>query len=58
VPYFDLSLQHASRSLLRGMKRWASAERFLERIAAIREAEPSATFRSSFILGYPGRDRR
>ncbi|MGD0055199.1 MAG: 30S ribosomal protein S12 methylthiotransferase RimO [Acidimicrobiales bacterium] len=54
VPYFDLSLQHASRSLLRAMRRWGDADRFLERIAVIRAADPSATFRSSFILGYPG----
>ena len=54
VPYFDLSLQHASKSLLRRMRRWGNAERFLERIDAIRESEPDATFRSSFILGYPG----
>lgn len=54
VPYFDLSLQHASRPLLRAMKRWGSGERFLERIDAIRRAEPEATFRSSFIVGYPG----
>ncbi|HEV2426664.1 MAG TPA: MiaB/RimO family radical SAM methylthiotransferase [Acidimicrobiales bacterium] len=54
VPYFDLSLQHASRPLLRAMRRWGDADRFLERIAAIRAAEPRATFRSSFILGYPG----
>jgi ribosomal protein S12 methylthiotransferase len=54
VPYFDLSLQHASRPLLRAMRRWGDADRFLERIAAIRSIEPDATFRSSFILGYPG----
>jgi ribosomal protein S12 methylthiotransferase len=54
VPYFDLSLQHASRPLLRAMKRWGSGERFLERIDAIRRVEPEATFRSSFIVGYPG----
>ena len=54
VPYFDLSLQHASRPMLRAMRRWGSGDRFLERIAAIRSAEPDATFRSSFILGYPG----
>jgi ribosomal protein S12 methylthiotransferase len=54
VPYFDLSLQHSSRPLLRAMKRWGDGDRFLERIAAIRAAEPTATFRSSFILGYPG----
>ena len=54
VPYFDLSLQHVTRPLLRAMRRWGDGERFLERIAAIRRAEPTASFRSSFILGYPG----
>jgi ribosomal protein S12 methylthiotransferase len=54
VPYFDLSLQHASRSMLRAMRRWGDGDRFLERIDAIRAADPDATFRSSFILGYPG----
>jgi ribosomal protein S12 methylthiotransferase len=54
VPYFDLSLQHASRPLLRAMRRWGDSTRFLERIEAIRAMEPEATFRSSFILGYPG----
>ena len=54
VPYFDLSLQHVSRPLLAKMRRWGNGERFLRRIADIRRAEPMATFRSSFILGYPG----
>jgi ribosomal protein S12 methylthiotransferase len=54
VPYFDLSLQHASRDMLRAMKRWGDGERFLERISAIRAVDHAATFRSSFILGYPG----
>ncbi len=54
VPYFDLSLQHVSRPLLARMRRWGDGDRFLERIASIRRAAPHATFRSSFILGYPG----
>jgi ribosomal protein S12 methylthiotransferase len=54
VPYFDLSLQHASRPHLRRMRRWGDAQRFLDRIAAIRAAAPDAALRSSFILGYPG----
>ncbi len=54
VPYFDLSLQHVSRPLLARMRRWGDGERFAERVAAIRRAAPRATFRSSFILGYPG----
>ena len=58
VPYFDLSLQHVSRPLLAGMRRWGDGERFLRRIAEIRAADPEATFRSSFILGYPGETER
>ncbi len=54
VPYFDLSLQHASASLLRRMKRWGSGDRFLDAIASIRAAQPDAVFRSSFIVGFPG----
>ncbi len=54
VPYFDLSLQHVSRPLLHRMRRWGEGGRFLDRIAAIRAAEPTAAFRSSFIVGYPG----
>jgi ribosomal protein S12 methylthiotransferase len=54
VPYFDLSLQHVSRPLLRRMRRWGDGERFLDRIAGIRSREPEATFRSNFIVGYPG----
>jgi ribosomal protein S12 methylthiotransferase len=58
VPYFDLSLQHVSRPLLANMRRWGDGERFLRRMADIRAAEPAATFRSSFILGYPGETER
>jgi ribosomal protein S12 methylthiotransferase len=54
VPYFDLSLQHVSRRLLRRMRRWGDGDRFLRRIDAIRRRDPDAAFRSSFIVGYPG----
>jgi len=54
VPYFDLSLQHVSRPLLKRMRRWGDGERFLSRIDDIRSLEPEATFRSNFIVGYPG----
>jgi tRNA A37 methylthiotransferase MiaB len=54
VPYFDLSLQHASASLLRRMKRWGSGERFRALVDGIRAREPDAAFRSSFIVGFPG----
>jgi ribosomal protein S12 methylthiotransferase len=54
VPYFDLSLQHVSKTLLRRMRRWGDGDRFLKRIADIRDRAPEATFRSNFIVGYPG----
>ena len=54
VPYFDLSLQHVSKEHLRRMRRWGDKQRFLERIERIRSLSPDATFRSNFIVGYPG----
>lgn len=54
VAYFDLSLQHTSRPLLRRMRRWGDGQRFLDRIGHIRRLSPGAVFRSSFIVGYPG----
>lgn len=54
VAYFDLSLQHVSKAHLRRMRRWGDGGRFLSRIDDIRSKEPSAVFRSNFIVGYPG----
>lgn len=54
LPYFDLSLQHVSASLVRRMRRWGNGDKYLQRIAEIRLREPDAAFRSNFIVGYPG----
>src|SRR5262249_50878373 len=54
VPYFDLSLQHASAPLLRRMKRWRTAARFHVLAAGIPAGEVDPGFRSSFIVGFPG----
>ena len=54
LPYFDLSLQHSSRPLLRRMRRWGDGDRFLRRIETVRRRWPEAAFRSNFIVGYPG----
>ena len=54
MPYFDLSLQHVSPTLLRRMRRWGHGARFLRRIHDIRAQAPTAAFRSNFIVGYPG----
>ncbi|MBA2607591.1 MAG: 30S ribosomal protein S12 methylthiotransferase RimO [Actinobacteria bacterium] len=54
VPYYDLSLQHASAPLLKRMRRWGNGDKFLTRINDIRARYPDATIRSNFIVGYPG----
>ncbi len=54
VPYFDLSLQHVSKPLLRRMRRWGDGARFLSRIEDIRRRRSDAAFRTNFIVGYPG----
>jgi len=56
--YFDLSLQHASKRLLRSMRRPGSGSSHLDLIARIRSAAPDAATRSSFIVGYPGETER
>ncbi|MFE3457563.1 30S ribosomal protein S12 methylthiotransferase RimO [Nocardiopsis aegyptia] len=54
VPYFDLSFQHASGTLLRRMRRFGDRERFLELLSTVRERAPEAGARSNFIVGFPG----
>jgi ribosomal protein S12 methylthiotransferase len=54
LPYLDIPFQHASPRILKLMKRPASAEKVLERIAAWRQAVPDLTIRSTFITGFPG----
>jgi ribosomal protein S12 methylthiotransferase len=54
VPYFDLSFQHASGSILRRMRRFGDSEKFLHLIAQIRALSPLAGIRSNVIVGFPG----
>ncbi|MDE3720022.1 30S ribosomal protein S12 methylthiotransferase RimO [Nocardiopsis sp. N85] len=54
VPYFDLSFQHASGTLLRRMRRFGDRERFLELLDTVRSRVPEAGARSNFIVGFPG----
>jgi len=58
VPYLDVPFQHASRRILRLMKRPASAENTLERIRAWRAVCPELAIRSTFIVGFPGETER
>ena len=54
LPYFDLSFQHASPTLLRRMRRFGDGEKFLHLISQIRALSPQAGIRSNFIVGFPG----
>ena len=54
LPYLDVPFQHAHPDVLKRMKRPASGERNLERIARWREVCPEVVIRSTFIAGFPG----
>ncbi|MEI7929887.1 MAG: 30S ribosomal protein S12 methylthiotransferase RimO [Actinomycetes bacterium] len=54
VPYFDLSFQHASPTVLRRMRRFGDTESFLHLITQIRALSPQAGIRSNVIVGFPG----
>jgi ribosomal protein S12 methylthiotransferase len=54
APYFDLSFQHSSPTLLRRMRRFGGTEDFLRTIERARSLAPSAGFRTNVILGFPG----
>ena len=54
LPYLDVPLQHSHPEVLRRMKRPASGEKNLERIAQWRAVCPELVVRSTFIVGFPG----
>lgn len=54
APYFDLSFQHASGSVLRRMRRFGDGEQFLDLLARIRAGAPLAGARTNVIVGFPG----
>ena len=54
APYFDLSFQHTSPTILRRMRRFGDSEKFLHLISQIRALSPEAGIRSNFMVGFPG----
>jgi ribosomal protein S12 methylthiotransferase len=54
LPYLDVPFQHSHPDVLKRMKRPASGEKNLERIARWRELCPDLVIRSTFIAGFPG----
>jgi ribosomal protein S12 methylthiotransferase len=54
APYFDLSFQHASATVLRRMRRFGDPESFLGLLDRVRAHAPEAGVRSNVIVGFPG----
>lgn len=54
VPYFDISFQHASASVLRRMRRFGDPDSFLSLLEQVRRNAPQAGIRSNVIAGFPG----
>ncbi|MBU6501499.1 MAG: 30S ribosomal protein S12 methylthiotransferase RimO [Burkholderiales bacterium] len=54
LPYLDVPFQHSHPDVLARMKRPASGEKNLERLARWRAMCPEMVVRSTFIAGFPG----
>ncbi len=54
LPYLDIPFQHASRSVLKLMRRPANEAKVLERIKNWRAIAPDIAIRSTFVVGFPG----
>ncbi|MCU1601388.1 MAG: ribosomal protein methylthiotransferase [Frankiales bacterium] len=54
APYFDMSFQHSSASVLRRMRRFGGTDAFLTLLRQVRDLDPEAGVRSNVIVGFPG----
>jgi len=54
VKYLDMPLQHASRNVLKLMKRGGNRESLEKLIRRVRERVPGIAIRTTFITGFPG----
>lgn len=54
LPYLDIPFQHASRNVLRAMRRPANEAKVLERLKGWRAICPDIAIRSTFVVGFPG----
>jgi ribosomal protein S12 methylthiotransferase len=54
LPYLDIPFQHASRAVLKAMRRPANEAKVLERIRGWRQICPDIAIRSTFVVGFPG----
>jgi ribosomal protein S12 methylthiotransferase len=54
VKYLDMPLQHASRNVLKSMKRGGTKESLEKLIKRVRDKVPDIAIRTTFIVGFPG----
>jgi len=54
MPHMHLPLQSGSSRVLKAMRRTYSRERFLDRVALIREHNPDIALTTDIIVGFPG----
>jgi ribosomal protein S12 methylthiotransferase len=54
LPYLDIPLQHASRRVLKSMKRGGDARSYRALIERARSIVPDLAVRTTFIVGFPG----
>ncbi len=54
LPYLDMPIQHADDGVLRAMRRGVTRRRMGEIVAALRDAIPGATLRTTVLVGFPG----
>ncbi len=54
VKYLDMPLQHASRNVLKLMKRGGTRDSLEKLIRRVREKVPGIAIRTTFITGFPG----
>jgi tRNA A37 methylthiotransferase MiaB len=54
APYFDMSFQHSSPTVLRRMRRFGGTDAFLGLLEQVRAVAPEAGVRSNVIVGFPG----
>jgi ribosomal protein S12 methylthiotransferase len=54
LPYLDMPIQHADKSVLRAMNRPSDVEMTRRLVAHARSRMPDAVMRTTLIVGYPG----
>jgi len=58
LPYFDIPFQHADSRVLKGMGRKGDRQTYLELLKKIRNEIPNAVFRSTFLAGFSGENKK